>query len=68
MNIKEMTRVFRFGSVSLPDPDPSLEVEKVRELYSVNYPHLAAATVNGPTIEGTKAVYLFEPAPVKTKG
>lgn len=65
---QELTRIFRFGSIQLPDPDPGMEPEFVRDLYAVNYPHLATATTEGPAVEGTNAVYEFKPAPVKTKG
>jgi len=65
---KTMNRIFRSGSIQLPDPDPSLTPEKVRELYSVNHSHLASAVIEGPTTEGNALVYEFKPAPVKTKG
>jgi PRTRC genetic system protein C len=66
--IQELTRVFRSGSINLPDPDPGLSGEQVKDFYSVNHPHLATAMLEGPTIEGDKAVWTFVPAPVKTKG
>lgn len=63
-----LTRVFKFGSVDLPDPNPALTPDKVLDMYSVNYPHLATATVGEPTIRGVNMIYEFTPAPVKTKG
>lgn len=63
-----MIRIFRSGSIQLPDPDSSLTPEKVKDLYAVNHPHLAGAVIEGPTTEGDKLVYDFKPAPVKTKG
>ncbi len=65
---KNLVRVFRSGSVQLPDPDPSMKPEQVRELYAANHTHLANAVVEGPTTEGDYLVYEFKPAPVKTNG
>lgn len=68
--ITELTRIFKTGAVQLNDPDPKLTTEQVREFYSVNYPHLASAIIEGPEIKqkGSQAIYEFKPAPVKTKG
>lgn len=66
--IKTVERSFRFGSLTLPDPDPTVSPEQVMALYAPNYPALAAATVEGPEIEGSRATYTFVKAPVKTKG
>lgn len=63
-----LTRIFRFGSINLPDPEPTMKPEKVLELYMVNYPHLASAVIEQPTVQGSKMIYEFKPAPVKTKG
>lgn len=68
MSIKTMNRVFRFGSVQLTDPSPSMTPEQVKEVYAVNHPHLAEAVIEGPTTEGANLVYDFKPAPAKTKG
>jgi PRTRC genetic system protein C len=66
--IRTLERAFRFGSLTLPDPDPTASPEQVMGLYTPNYPALAAASVEGPEIEGTTATYTFVKAPVKTKG
>lgn len=66
--ITTVERSFRFGSLTLPDPDPSATPEQVRALYAPNYPALGAATVEGPEVEGGRATYTFVKAPVKTKG
>lgn len=65
---KNLIRIFRNGSVQMPDPDPTMKPDQVRELYSANHQHLANAVVEGPTTEGDYLVYEFKPAPVKTKG
>ncbi|WP_319946203.1 PRTRC system protein C [Methylophaga thalassica] len=66
--IKTLTCIFRSGSVQMPDPDPSMKPEQVKELYSANHQHLANAVVEGPSTQGDYMVYEFVPAPVKTKG
>lgn len=63
-----MTRVFKTGSVQLPDPDPGLPPDEVRKLYAVSYPHLASATVGEPVATGDTLQYEFVPPVVKTKG
>jgi PRTRC genetic system protein C len=66
--IKTAQRIFKMGSVELPDPDPSLSPKKVVELYSTNYPQLKSATVSEPELIGDRLVYIIELPPVKTKG
>ncbi len=66
--IRPLPRVFKLGSIQLADPDPALTPEKVRDFYSVNYPHLSSADWEGPEVTSVGAVYTYLPAPVKTKG
>lgn len=70
MSIEIPKRVFRFGTIELPDPseDGSMPPDQVRELWSANYPHLAMATVSDPVVEGAVLVYTFEAPEAKTKG
>jgi len=66
-----LVRIFRSGTLNLVDPSPSMSVEEVKDMYSANYPHLATAVIenpDNPIIEGNSMVYVFAPAPVKTKG
>ncbi len=65
-----LTRVFKMGPITLPDPDPSgaMAAEAVRDLYTVNYPHLADCAIDGPHVVGDRVEIRFEPPPVKTKG
>lgn len=66
--IQTLTRVFRIGATTLADVDPSLSPEEVIRLYERSYPMLRHATLSGPTIEGTTAVYTVEKPPAQTKG
>ena len=69
MTVEVLTRVFKAGSLNLPDPDPNMSPEEVKAVYTVNYPHLADANIEGPTQEGDDTlVYSFVPSPAKTKG
>lgn len=66
--IKALTRVFRLGSISLNDPDPSLPPEQAVKLYSANYPIIDACTLGEPVLEGDRQVYAVVKPEVKTKG
>ena len=66
--IATLTRVFQMGTVRLPDPDPTRPPEQALRLYATSYPHLATATLSGPTVEGNTAVWTVEKPIVKTKG
>ncbi len=67
MQVTAMRREFRFNGVRLPDPNPKLSVEQVREIYSTQHPEIATASVNGPEAVGKKLVYHFERA-IGSKG
>ena len=54
ITVQRMTRVFEFGGMRLPDPNPSFSIEQVRDMYVNTYPDLATAVVEGPeTAHGT---------------
>lgn len=60
-------REFTFNGMVLPDPDPSLRPDQVKELWAVSYPDLATAAVTGPETRDGKQVYKFSRA-VGAKG
>jgi PRTRC genetic system protein C len=64
----ELTREFLMGSVRLPDPNPTLSPEEVRDLYAASYRHLADCIVESPQVIGDRLQIVFSPPPVKTKG
>ena len=68
MDVQQLTRVFKMGSVRLPDPDSSLSPEAVLGLYSASYPHLAHSTLDSGVVENDELVYSVIKPPVKTKG
>lgn len=61
------TRSFTFNGVDLPDPGPEMSTEDVRDLYSVTYPELTTASIEGPEARGDRLVYTFRRA-AGTKG
>lgn len=63
-----LIRVFRFGSIRLPDPDPSLTPEEVIKLYVPNYPLLEMAAIGEPFVDGENMIYPINRQEVKTKG
>ena len=67
MQIQKTEREFRFSGLVLPDPAPSLDVERVRAVYVSSYPELTTAAVSGPEAAGGKLVYTFSKS-VGTKG
>ena len=67
IKVEKMTREFVFNGIKLPDPNPELTVEKVREIHAMNYPEISTAAVEGPEILGNRLRYTFFRA-VGTKG
>ncbi len=63
-----LKRVFKYSSLNLPDPDPSMSPLAVRDFYASSmYAELASATVDGPEFSGESACYSFVRA-VRDKG
>ena len=68
MSVVQLTRLFRFGSTTLDDVDPSLTPEQVLSSYSGSFPFLAHATLGEPIVEGDTLVYPVLKKEVQTKG
>lgn len=64
LEINALKRVFQLkkgsATLELDDPDSSLSLNEVMDFYSMNYPELTTATVQGPEIENDRAVYQFK--------
>ena len=67
IKVEKMLREFVFNGIKLPDPNPELTVEKVREIHAMTYPEISTAAVEGPEILGNRLRYTFSRA-VGTKG
>lgn len=64
MSIKVTTleREFVFDGHPLPDPNPTMSVEQVREIYSPTHPEITTAAVTGPEPIDGKLRYTFSRA------
>ena len=64
LEINALKRVFRLkrgsNTLELDDPDSNLSLNEVMDFYSMNYPELTTATVQGPEIENDRSVYQFK--------
>ena len=43
-----LPREFVFNGSRIPDPDPQMSIDQIRDLLTPPYPELATATVTGP--------------------
>jgi len=67
VDIQTLTREFRYNSVVLADPNPTLTLHQVRDFFANVYPEITSADIEGPVQTGAKEVYTFRRA-VGTKG
>jgi PRTRC genetic system protein C len=67
MKIETLLREFSFNGVRLPDPNPKLMVDEVRNLYAIAYPDITTAAIEGPEAVGDKLIYRFSRS-IGTKG
>lgn len=64
---RAMDRTFVYNGLHLPDPDPKLTPEQVRDAYSATYPEITTAAIEGPEATGGTLRYKFTRA-IGTKG
>lgn len=55
----QITRSFKYNSVTLPDPNPALGPDQIREFYASQYGELNNAVVEGPVTKSGVATYTF---------
>ncbi len=67
LKVSTLPRTFVFNGSPLPDPDPKMSIEEVRELLTPAYPELATAKLTGPEDTGTSLRYSFS-REIGTKG
>jgi PRTRC genetic system protein C len=67
IDAKVMSRSFIYNGVKLPDPDPRMTPEEVKNIYSNQYPELTTAAITGPEGSGDHLLYSFVRA-IGTKG
>ena len=54
-----LPREFAFNGSRIPDPNPQMSIEQVRDLLTPSYPEIATATLTGPEDTGTGLRYSF---------
>lgn len=57
--LNTVNRLFVYSGITLPDPDPSLSPEQVKEYYMAIYPELVNASVEGGDFDGTSQNFSF---------
>jgi len=62
-----LSREFSYNGVRLPDPNPSMTPEEVRQFYATQYPDITTASITGPETEGDRLRYSFTRA-IGSKG
>lgn len=67
IDAKVLSRSFAYNGIKLPDPDPRMTLDEVKNLYSHQYPELATAAITGPEASGEHLLYSFVRA-IGTKG
>jgi len=59
LEAKTLKRVFKYGKITLSDPDPIMEAKDVMQFYSGQYPELTNASLEGPSIENDEIMFEF---------
>jgi len=67
LRVTNAIRRFEFCGVLLPDPAPSLDLSKVKEILALAHPEIATAEITGPTPKNGTLVFHVERA-VGSKG
>ncbi len=62
LKVEVAGREFVFDGHTLPDPDSSMSVERVREMYMPSHPEITTAEVVGPEFVDGKMRYTFNRA------
>ena len=59
MEKRQLLREFAYNGIRLPEPNPVMTLEQVREIYAPAYAELTTAAIEGPEIAGDKMIYRF---------
>jgi len=59
IKVERLERAFEYLGIRLPDPDPSMTVEQVRDVYVNSYPELSTAAVEGPSPVNGRLQFTF---------
>ncbi|MGH9622440.1 MAG: PRTRC system protein C [Bryobacteraceae bacterium] len=64
---RTLERSFSYLGLRLPDPDPRLTPEQVKDVYAATYPEITTAVVEGPDTSGGTPQFKFT-RDIGTKG
>jgi PRTRC genetic system protein C len=67
MATKVIPRVFKFGKIELPDPNPKFTEKQVMDFYANQYSELTNGSIGTPQYKNDKVIYEFN-TNVGTKG
>jgi PRTRC genetic system protein C len=59
IKVQPLPRIFTYNGVTLPDPNPTLAPEQVREMYVPTYPEFTTAAIEGPAATDRGMEYTF---------
>jgi PRTRC genetic system protein C len=67
LTVSALRREFIYNGTVIPDPNPSMSPEQVRDTLVAAYPEIATAALSGPEVKGEAARYTFSRA-IGSKG
>lgn len=67
LTVAALKREFVYGNQVIPDPNPALSIDQVRDALSAAYPEIATAALAGPEVTATAMRYTFSRA-IGSKG
>lgn len=67
LTARALPREFFYNDARVPDPNPDLSVEQVRDVLTAAYPEIATAALSGPEDTGSALRFTFSRA-IGSKG
>jgi len=67
VTVSALKREFIYGNQVIPDPNPALCIDQVRDALTAAYPEIATAALAGPEVTDTALRYTFSRA-IGSKG
>jgi PRTRC genetic system protein C len=59
LKVVALPREFYYNGTKIPDPNPNMSVEQVRDMLTPRFPELATAAIQGPEDMGTEQRITF---------
>ena len=67
LTVSALKREFAYGNQVIPDPNPDLSIDQVRDALAGAFPEIATAALTGPEVTDTAMRYTFSRA-IGSKG